>query len=137
MRFIQRFMWFFGLISSLFDGLMFFVLLKILHADEALFRTGWFVESLVTQVLVIFVIRTRGPAWASRPSGVLLAASLAVVAVALLLPFTPLGAVFHFEAPPPVFFASLLVMLLAYLALVEIAKRYFYRHMSARPRRPR
>ena len=137
MRFIQRFMWFFGLISSLFDGLMFYVLLKILHADEALFRTGWFIESLVTQVLVIFVIRTRGPAWASRPSRALLAASLAVVAVALLLPYTPLGAAFHFEPPPPVFFAWLLGMLLAYLALVETAKRYFYRYMIAPPRRRR
>ena len=135
MHFIQRFMWFFGLISSVFDGLTFYVLIKILHADEALFRTGWFIESLITQVLVIFVIRTRGPAWASRPSGVLLATSLAVVAVALLLPFTPLGTAFHFEPPPPLYFAWLLGMLLAYLALVEGAKRFFYRHMVKRSRR--
>lgn len=124
--FIQRFMWFFGLISSLFDGLTFFVLLRVLHADEMLFRTGWFIESLVTQVLVIFVIRTRGPAWASRPSKVLLASSLSIVMVAVMLPFSFLAPFFHFEAPPAVFFVWLVGLLLTYLLLVEGAKRFFY-----------
>ncbi|WP_411881910.1 magnesium-translocating P-type ATPase [Polaromonas sp. YR568] len=136
MAFIQRYMWLFGLVSSAFDLLTFWILLRVLHADEALFHTGWFVESLVTQVLVIFVIRTRGRPWASRPSAVLTAASLAVVAVALLLPFTPLGRLFHFEPPPAAFFAWLLVMVVAYLALAEGAKRFFYARMAA-PRRSR
>jgi len=131
MGFIQRYMWLFGLISSAFDALTFWLLLHVLHADTALFRTGWFVESLVTQVLVIFVIRTHGKAWASRPSAVLTAASLAVVMVALVLPFTPLGRLFGFDAPPPAFFAWLAAMVVAYLALVEGAKRFFYRHLAA------
>ncbi len=136
MVFIQRYMWLFGLISSAFDLLTFWILLRVLHADESLFHTGWFIESLVTQVLVIFVIRTHGRPWASRPSAALTAASLAVVALALLLPFTPLGRLFHFEPPPAVFFAWLLAMVLAYLALAEGAKRFFYARMAA-PRRPR
>ncbi|OOG55424.1 magnesium-translocating P-type ATPase [Polaromonas sp. C04] len=130
MGFIQRYMWLFGLISSAFDALTFWILLRVLHADEALFHTGWFIESLVTQVLVIFVIRTRGRPWASRPSAVLTAASLAVVALALLLPFTPLGPLFHFEPPPAIFFAWLAGMVLAYLVLVEGAKRFFYARMT-------
>jgi len=134
MGFIQRYMWLFGLISSAFDALTFWLLLQVLHADATLFRTGWFVESLVTQVLVIFVIRTRGKAWASRPSAVLTATSLAVVAVALALPFTPLGPLFQFDPPPAIFFAWLAGMVLAYLALAEGAKRFFYRHLARRPR---
>jgi len=90
----------------------------------------------VTQVLVIFVICTRGAPWASRPSAALIASSLAVVGVAVALPFTPLGALFHFESPPAPFFAWLGGMLLAYLAMVEAAKRFFYRHWAA-PRRRR
>jgi Mg2+-importing ATPase len=135
MHFIQRYMWLFGLISSLFDALTFWLLLKVLHADETLFRTGWFVESLVTQVLVIFIIRTRGAPWSSRPGAVLTAASLAVAALALALPFTPLGALFHLTAPPAVVYAWLVGMLLAYLAMVEAAKRFFYRHLAAPHRR--
>src|SRR6516225_2717706 len=67
MRFIKRYMWLFGLISSVFDALTFWVLLGVLHADAMLFRTGWFMESLITQVLVVFVIRTRDRPWRSRP----------------------------------------------------------------------
>jgi Mg2+-importing ATPase len=137
MGFIQRYMWLFGLISSAFDGLTFWLLLAVLHADPALFRTGWFIESLVTQVLVIFVIRTRGKPWKSRPSAVLAAASLGVVCIALLLPFTPLGRLFHFTPPPTIFFAWLAGMLLAYLVLVEGAKRFFYRHLAVRAPRVR
>src|SRR5262249_18721776 len=81
MSFIRNFMMVVGPVSSLFDFLTFFVLLRVLHADEALFHTGWFVESLATQVLVVFVIRTRGNPWYSRPSPVLTVTSLAVVAV--------------------------------------------------------
>ncbi|MEO8387166.1 magnesium-translocating P-type ATPase [Polaromonas sp.] len=131
MAFIQRYMWLFGLISSAFDALTFWILLRVLRADEVLFHTGWFIESLVTQVLVIFVIRTRGRPWASRPSAVLTATSLSVVALALLLPFTPLGRLFHFEPPPAIFFVWMLVLVPTYLALAEGAKRFFYARMVA------
>lgn len=125
----------FGLISSAFDALTFWLLLRILHADVGLFRTGWFVESLVTQVLVIFVNRTRGRPWASRPSAMLSAASLAIVAVALVLPYTAVGRLFDFVPLPAAFLAWLAGMVAAYLVLVEAAKRFFPGHLTSRPRR--
>jgi Mg2+-importing ATPase len=131
MGFIQRYMWLFGLISSAFDALTFWVLLGVLHADATLFRTGWFMESLITQVLVIFVIRTRDRPWRSRPSAALTGTSLAVVAVALLLPYVPLGHLVQLEPPPPIFLAWLAGMVATYLVLVEIAKRYFYLHLAS------
>ena len=130
MDFIRRFMWVIGPVSSLFDFLLFWILLRVLNADEALFHTGWFVESLATQVLVIFVIRTRGSPLASKPSPVLAATSIAVVLIALLLPFTPLAAKLGFVAPPPAFFALLVVMTALYLTMVEGVKRTFYRRLE-------
>ena len=128
--FIRHFMWVIGPISSLFDFLTFYLLLAVLHADEALFQTGWFIESLTTQVLVIFVIRTRAGAWRSRAHPLLAATSLTVVAVAAVLPLTPLGAWFGFVAPPAAFYAMLVALVLMYLLLVEGAKRYFYRRIA-------
>ncbi|HSN22447.1 MAG TPA: cation transporting ATPase C-terminal domain-containing protein, partial [Usitatibacter sp.] len=128
MRLIRNFMWVLGPVSSLFDFLTFYVLLAVLHANETLFRTGWFVESLATQVLVIFVIRTRASPLASRPHPALAAVCLAIVALAVALPFTPLAATLGFAPPPPVFFGVLAALVAAYLALAEVAKRAFYRH---------
>ncbi|MGE5616401.1 MAG: magnesium-translocating P-type ATPase [Bacillota bacterium] len=127
MDLIRRFMWTLGPVSSLFDFLTFGVLLFVLRANEALFRTGWFVESLATQVLVIFVIRTRGSPFASRPAPALIATSCIVVAIACALPFTPLAGSLGFVAPPAAFFAVLAMLILAYLGLAEVVKRRFYR----------
>jgi Mg2+-importing ATPase len=127
MGLIQRFMFSIGPVSSLFDFLTFAVLLKVFDAQEALFQTGWFVESMCTQVLVIFVIRTRGRPWASRPHPMLTATSLGIAALALALPFTPLGPLFGFVPLPAGFFAALALMVLAYLALVEGCKRWVLR----------
>jgi Mg2+-importing ATPase len=127
LAFIRNFMLVIGPISSLFDFLTFYVMLAVLQADEALFHTGWFVESLCTQVLVIFVIRTRGNPLKSRAPPLLTATSLAVVGSAILLPFTPLGTYFGFVPPPAMFYAILGAMVFAYLAIVELAKRGFYR----------
>ena len=132
MAFVRNFMWIIGPVSSLFDFLTFYVLLAVLNAREALFQTGWFVESLATQVLVIFVIRTRGNPLASRPHPALATASLLAVAVAIVLPFTPLGLRFGFEPPPGQFFAILVVLVLAYLGLVEVIKRLFYAKIRRR-----
>jgi Mg2+-importing ATPase len=132
MRLVRGFMWVLGPVSSLFDFLTFYVLLAVLHADEALFRTGWFVESLASQVLVIFVIRTRGSALASAPHPALAAVGLAAVALAVALPFTPLAPALGFEAPPPSFLLVLAALVAAYLLLAEIAKRTFYRLALAR-----
>jgi Mg2+-importing ATPase len=130
MNFIRNFMMVVGPVSSLFDFLTFFVLLRVLHADEALFHTGWFVESLATQVLVIFIIRTRGNPWHSRPSLVLMVTSLTVVVVAVLLPITPLGVHLGFVPPPLGFFPILAAMVVVYLVTVEAVKRWFYRHIA-------
>ena len=98
MRFIRNFMLVLGPVSSLFDFLTFGLLLLVFGAGEALFQTGWFIESLATQVLVIFVIRTRRNPLRSRPSPYLVMAALGVVALAVLLPFTALGRWFGFVA---------------------------------------
>ena len=132
MKFIQNFMLVIGPISSLFDFLTFYIMLVVLNANEALFQTGWFVESLTTQVLVIFVIRTRGNPFKSRAHPVLVATSLAVVAIGAVLPFTPLGAYFGFVAPPARFYFILAVMVVAYLVIVEAAKQVFYRRYALR-----
>jgi Mg2+-importing ATPase len=126
--FIRRFMLFFGPVSSVFDALTFVVMLKVFHAGPALFRSGWFVESLATQTLIIFAIRTRRvPFVRSRPSMPLLLSVLGVVAVGMLLPGTPLAGTLGFQALPGPFFAVLVAMIGAYLLLIEVAKRWFFR----------
>ena len=127
MRFVRRFMLTLGPVSSLFDFLTFFLLLSVLHADQHLFHTGWFVESLATQVLVIFVIRTRRAPWRSRPARWLVLAALATVALAVGLPFTPLADALGFVGPPPVFYVALAAMVAAYLVAAEVVKRAFYK----------
>ncbi|NOT85087.1 MAG: magnesium-translocating P-type ATPase [Methylococcaceae bacterium] len=126
MNFIRNFMLVIGPISSLFDFLTFYVMLVVLKANETLFQTGWFVESLSTQVLVIFIIRTRGNPFKSRAHPVLVATSLSVMLIAATLPFTPLGGYFGFVAPPAEFYAILAAMVVVYLSIVELAKRGFY-----------
>ena len=128
MGLIQRFMFTIGPVSSLFDFITFAVLLKVFDASEALFQTGWFVESLCTQVLVIFVIRTRGNPLRSRPHPMLTATSLGIVALAMGLPFTPLAGVFGFTPLPTGFYAALAVMVLVYLLLVMVVRRQVERH---------
>ena len=130
MTFIRNFMWIVGPVSSVFDFLMFFILLKVFDAGEELFHTGWFIESIATQVLVIFVIRTRSNPFGSRPNIVLTVTSLAVVLVAAALPFTPVAAQLGFVAPPPLFFMILPVMVLCYLVAVEYVKRLFFRRFQ-------
>ena len=124
---VRRFMIFIGPVSSVFDFLTFAALLTIFHADAALFRTGWFVESLCTQTLVLFVIRTTERPWRSRPSGALVASVLGVVAVGLTLPATPLAPWLGFVPLPATFYAFVALATLAYLALVEVAKRALVR----------
>ncbi|CAN5710553.1 magnesium-translocating P-type ATPase [soil metagenome] len=132
MDFIRNFMLVIGPISSAFDFLTFYVMLSVLKADEKLFQTGWFVESLCTQVLVIFIIRTRGNPFKSRAHPVLAATSLAMVAIGALLPWTPLGSYFGFVTPPVKFYLILAGMVLIYLTMVELAKRGFYKWYASR-----
>jgi Mg2+-importing ATPase len=125
-RLIRNFMIFVGPISSLYDFLTFYVLLHFFHAPEALFHTGWFVESLATQTLVLFVIRTAGNPLKSRPSSWLTLNTLAVVAVGLALPWSPLAGLLGFTPLPLPFFLFLGLSTITYLLLVEAAKRKFF-----------
>ena len=125
--FIRRFMLIFGPISSLFDFLTFGLMLGVLHADAIEFRTGWFVESLATQTLIIFVIRTRMvPFFRSRPSALLAVTSLTVVAVGAGLTISPLARTLGFTPLPWQFFAVLGAFVVSYLILVELGKLLFY-----------
>ncbi|MBM9591018.1 magnesium-translocating P-type ATPase [Leptospira sp. 201903075] len=124
--FIRNFMLTIGPISSLFDFLTFYVMLIVLKANEALFQTGWFVESLCTQVLVIFIIRTRGNPIKSRPHRLLALVSLSIAAIGAILPFTEVGSYFGLVPPPMEFYAILASMVVIYLLVVETAKRVFY-----------
>ena len=129
-NFIRRFMLTLGPVSSLFDFATFGVLLGLFHATPELLRTGWFVESIATQVLVIFVIRTRALPWRSRPHPVLVATSLAVVATAVALPFTPVAPLLGFTPLPPALLAALALVAACYLGCAELAKRWFH-HRAA------
>ena len=131
MTFIRNFMLIIGSVSSVFDFLTFYVMLAVFHAGEALFHTGWFIESMATQVLVIFIIRTRKNPFKSRPNPWLIACSLTVVAVAVVLPFTPAGVHLGFVAPPAFLFLILIVMLLAYLLAAEAMKKWFFSRFAA------
>jgi len=120
---IRNFMILIGPISSVYDFLTFAVLLGVFRAGEAAFHTGWFVESLATQVLVIFVIRTAGNPLASRPSVALAGTTLAVVVVGALLPFTTFAEMLGFVPLPTGFFLFVAAATLTYLVLVEVVKR--------------
>ena len=136
--FIRRFMMFFGPLSSVFDFVTFGVMLWVFHAGAGEFRSGWFVESLATQTLVIFAIRTRRiPFFRSHPSLPLTLAALGVVVLGSALPATPLAHTLGFSTLPVAFFAALVGMVVGYLALVEGGKRIFYRtaHMTPPARR--
>ncbi|MBB1023587.1 magnesium-translocating P-type ATPase [Dietzia sp. DQ12-76] len=130
---IRRFMLVFGPASSLFDFATFALLLGVLHAGPDEFRTGWFVESLATQTLIVFAIRTRRvPFLRSRPSWLLTGSVLAVVAVGVALPFTPLGPLLGFVGLPALFYVALAAMALIYLVLIETVKHVFFRAESER-----
>ena len=128
---IRNFMIVIGPISSVYDFLTFFFLLKVFHAHETLFHTGWFVESLATQTLVIFVIRTAGCPWRDRPSAALTVSTLIIVATGILLPFSPLAHTFGFIPLPPDFLVFLATATITYLAIVEFAKRRLMRRLVA------
>ncbi|RTL38095.1 MAG: magnesium-translocating P-type ATPase [Candidatus Melainabacteria bacterium] len=129
---IQKFMLSVGPISSIFDFITFFLLLAVLKADQTLFRSGWFIESLATQILVIFVIRTRRKFWLSTPSAPLAIASVATLIVACLLTQTRLGALLQFTALPLSFFIMLGIIAVIYLAIVAVVSTRFYARGSLR-----
>ena len=130
-NFIKQYMLFFGPLSSLFDFATFGIMYFGFHARGGQFQTGWFIESMATQILVVFVIRTfRSPFILSKPSLQLLLTCIAVVGIAVVIPFMPLGASLGFAQPPLAYFGALVVLVISYLFLVELVKNIFLKKMS-------
>ena len=127
---IRNFMIFIGPVSSIFDFLTFFIMLWVFHAGPVLFHTGWFVESLSTQTLVLFIIRTAGNPLRSRPSRPLAFTTLLIVAIGILLPYTPLAGPLGFTPLPALYFLFLFAMTAIYLLLVQLIKSRVMRHYS-------
>lgn len=130
-NFIKNYMIFFGPISSVYDFLTFGAMFYFFQAKPALFQTGWFIESLATEILVVFVIRTaRTPFFLSRPGKYLLITCLLIVALGIFLPFTSLGKTFGFTALPALYFIILIFLVSTYLILVEVLKKLFLKKLS-------
>jgi len=124
---LVRFAAIMGPLSSVFDALTFLALLFLFKASPDEFRTAWFIESMATQILVIFIIRTNGRPWRNWPDPALAASSLIALLVAMVLPFTPLGAWFGFVAPPPIVMVGIAFLVVVYLACAELLKPFAIR----------
>jgi len=131
-KFIQRFMIVFGLLSSVYDYLTFGLLLFLMKADEKVFQTGWFVESVISATLIVLVVRTRLPFFKSLPGKYLSIATSVIILFVLLLPFTPLASLFGFVRLPLSFYGWMLLIVAAYIVSAEIAKRWFYQRLQNR-----
>lgn len=127
---IRKFMITFGLVSSLFDYMTFGLLLVILRANEGQFRTGWFLESVISASIIVLVIRSRKPFFRSRPGKYLLIATLTIAVVTLLFPITPLGTVFGFSSLTFSTYLLLLLVVVLYILTAEVTKRIFYKKVK-------
>jgi len=127
-KFISRYMVLFGFVSSLFDFLTFGILLYVFNASENEFRTGWFIESLLTELVIALVVRTRRVCFRSRPGNLLLGSTIVVIAITLILPYLPFRSVMGFVPLPAGLMATLIMLTLVYVCVVELAKKYFYSH---------
>jgi Mg2+-importing ATPase len=125
--FIRQFMMIIGPISSIYDFMTFAILLSFFHADERLFHTGWFLESLATQTLVIFIIRTAGNPLLSRPGRRLTASVLGITALGVLLPYSPVASWMNFDPLPLPLLGTILFLTITYLGLVQLVKTWFYK----------
>lgn len=130
-KFIRNFMLVFGLLSSVFDYLTFAALLLLLHANPAQFRTGWFMESVISASLIVLVIRTRQSILKSKPGKYLLMATIAIVMVTLIIPYTPLASLLGFQALPIEFLLVLGAIVGLYIFCAENVKRVFYQHVQS------
>jgi Mg2+-importing ATPase len=131
MRFIASFMVSFGLLSSVFDFLTFAALLGVFHATPKQFRTGWFVASLLTELVIALVVRTRRSVFRSRPGTTLLVATLALIPIAYAIPFLPPGRAFGFVPLSMPVLATITAITVLYMATTELAKKSFYRRADA------
>jgi len=124
---IRKFMITFGLVSSIFDYMTFGLLLLILRVSESQFRTGWFIESVVSASLIVLVIRSRKPFFKSKPGKYLLIATLSIVVITMILPYTPLGTLFGFSPLNITTYLLILLIIVIYIVAAEITKNIFYR----------
>jgi Mg2+-importing ATPase len=129
-NFIRNFMIVFGILSSVFDYLAFGVLLLILKTQMPLFRTGWFVESVISASLIVLVIRSRRSFFRSSPGKYLLLTTIAIVGATLIFPFTPLGNLFEFAQPPLLVLLLMSIIVALYIIVGEVAKGVFYRRVK-------
>jgi Mg2+-importing ATPase len=125
-RFIRAFMILFGLVSSVFDYTTFGLLLLVVGATERQFQTGWFIESLLTELVIALVVRTRRPFFRSRPGRLLWVSTLIVSLITLAMPYLPMGAFLGFTPLPAWLMAALVLNTGLYVVAAEVAKRYFY-----------
>ena len=132
LRFIKRFMITFGLLSSIFDYLTFAVLLYVFHAKEKVFQTGWFLESVISAILIVLVVRTRLPFFKSLPGKFLSIATVFVLVLVLTLPLTPLVLWFGVTTLPLSYYGWTLLVITFYLGSTDVAKRWFYKAMVKR-----
>lgn len=130
--FIRRFMLVFGSLSSIFDFLTFGLLLWVFKAGQEVFRTGWFVESVLSACLVVFALRTRLPLWRSRPSRAMLIVTIFVIAFTLALPYSPLAGLMDFQPLPFNYILAIMGLVIAYILSAELTKRWFYARSSRR-----
>jgi Mg2+-importing ATPase len=128
--FIRKFMFTFGLVSSVFDYLTFGVLLFILHATPDQFRTGWFMESVISAAIIVLVIRSRRPFFKSRPGRYLSFATIAVVLITLIFPYTPIGELFGFIPLPASFIMMMGLIVILYIVMAEFVKKVFYQKVT-------
>ena len=131
-KFIKRFMIVFGLISSVFDYLTFGVLLYFLHAGQQLFQTGWFTESVISATLIVLVVRTRLPFFKSKPGKLLTLATVLIVALVLVLPYTPFASLLGFTKMPLAFYGWMFLIVAGYILSAELAKKWFYKKLKNR-----
>ena len=130
-KFIRNFMVVFGLLSSVFDYLTFGALLLILKANPTQFRTGWFLESIISASLVVLVVRTRGSIFDSKPGKYLFVSTIATVMITVILPYTPLAQPLGFQALPIEFLLLLAAIVGLYIVCAELVKKVFYKHVRS------
>lgn len=129
-KFIRKFMLTFGPVSSIFDFVVFYIFYKMFPSDPALFQTAWFVESLLTQILVIFIIRTRLSPWQSMPDYRLIISAVACVLAGLIIPYSSFYEYFYFVPLPKTALMIICLIVFIYLVCAELVKRYFYKNLK-------
>jgi Mg2+-importing ATPase len=125
-KFIRNYMVLFGIVSSIFDFLTFGTLLLLFRASPDEFRTGWFIESLITELVIALVVRTRHLFWRSRPGKLLLATTLIFIGIALVIPYLPFISVFGFVPLPASLMLAMLGLTALYVLATEVTKKFFY-----------